>query len=69
MKLFSSTYFQRMYRLVTVSVIRLDKIATISKDLILGEIGEIGVKLNVFYPKRCDLAISMESLNRLMNNF
>ena len=27
------------------SVIRLDKIATISKDLILGEIGEIGSKL------------------------
>jgi mRNA interferase MazF len=27
------------------SVIRLDKIATISKYLILGEIGEIGVKL------------------------
>jgi len=27
------------------SVIRLDKVATISKDLILGEIGEIGVKL------------------------
>ena len=27
------------------SVIRLDKVATISKDLILGEIGEIGDKL------------------------
>jgi mRNA interferase MazF len=27
------------------SVIKLDKVATISKDLILGEIGEIGVKL------------------------
>jgi mRNA interferase MazF len=27
------------------SVIKLDKVATISKELILGEIGEIGVKL------------------------
>jgi len=27
------------------SVIKLDKVATISKDLILGEIGEIGVQL------------------------
>jgi len=27
------------------SVIKLDKVATITKDLILGEIGEIGVKL------------------------
>lgn len=31
--------------LKVASVIRLDKVATISKDLILGEIGEIGVKL------------------------
>lgn len=31
--------------LKTSSVIRLDKVATISKDLILGEIGEIGDKL------------------------
>jgi len=31
--------------LKTSSVIRLDKVATISKDLILGEIGEIGNKL------------------------
>ncbi|MGD0202733.1 MAG: hypothetical protein ABSC20_02355 [Candidatus Bathyarchaeia archaeon] len=27
------------------SAIKLDKIATISKDLILGEIGEVGAKL------------------------
>lgn len=31
--------------LKVASVIRLDKVATISKELILGEIGEIGVKL------------------------
>jgi mRNA interferase MazF len=31
--------------LKVASVIKLDKVATISKDLILGEIGEIGVKL------------------------
>jgi len=35
----------KMTGLKTSSVIRLDKIATISKDLILGEIGEIGDKL------------------------
>jgi mRNA interferase MazF len=31
--------------LKVASVIRLDKVATISKELVLGEIGEIGVKL------------------------
>jgi mRNA interferase MazF len=31
--------------LKVTSVIKLDKVATISKELILGEIGEIGVKL------------------------
>ncbi|MDI6905812.1 MAG: type II toxin-antitoxin system PemK/MazF family toxin [Candidatus Bathyarchaeia archaeon] len=31
--------------LKVASVIRLDKVATISKELILGEIGEIGIKL------------------------
>jgi mRNA interferase MazF len=31
--------------LKATSVIRLDKVATISKELILGEIGEIGIKL------------------------
>jgi len=29
-------------RLKVASIIRLDKIATISKDLLLGEIGEVG---------------------------
>jgi len=31
--------------LKTASVIRLDKVATVSKDLLLGEIGEIGSNL------------------------
>lgn len=35
----------KMTGLKASSVIRLDKVATISKDLILGEIGEIGDKL------------------------
>lgn len=35
----------RLSGLKTSSVIRLDKIATISKELILGEIGEIGNQL------------------------
>ena len=35
----------RLTGLKTASVIRLDKVATISKDIILGEIGEVGEML------------------------
>lgn len=35
----------RLTGLKTASVIRLDKVATISKDIILGEIGEVGALL------------------------
>jgi mRNA interferase MazF len=48
----------KMTGLRDTSVVRLDKVATISKELIIGEIGEIGVKLK----KQINQKISLKSM-------